>query len=186
MTTQQQNTKSAFPFNTTAAQDITAQPNAVDQYGSLDSVHRKAMDDKSQFMGGITAYGTTIAQNNLKTAGQQGDATDIWSQYSKEGWKSGLAPMESYGLSLASSFIPTHDQPRLFSGGGSLGGIGKGAATGYSIAGPYGALAGAGIGLLGGFDTTSPPKVTETKWYRGAGIPMPSTPSSYYYNQLLG
>ena len=162
------------------------QPDAMQMRESLDPNMTKVLDQKSSYMAGVDALASNMAQNTLSTAGQQGNATDIWSQYSKEGWKSGLAPMESYGLSLASSFIPTHDQPRLFKGGGSLGGIGKGAATGYSIAGPYGALAGAGIGLLGGFDTTSPPEVTETKWYRGSGISMPSTPSSYYYNTLLG
>ena len=162
------------------------QPDAMQMRESLDPNMTKVLDQKSSYMAGVDALASNMAQNTLSTAGQQGNATDIWSQYSKEGWKSGLAPMESYGLSLASSFIPTHDQPRIFKGGGSLGGIGKGAATGYSIAGPYGALAGAGIGLLGGFDTTSPPEVTETKWYRGSGISMPSTPSSYYYNTLLG
>ena len=112
----------------------------------------------------------------------------VWSAYTKEGWKStAMSPEQLYGMGLASSFIPTHDQPRIFEGGGSLGGMAKGAATGYSMGlGPYGALAGAGIGLLGGFDTTSPPLRREITWSRGGSIPMPTTSSASYYQSLLG
>ena len=147
---------------------------------------QKVVDQKSQYMATVDAMASNAKSNALGDAAKTSNDVDIWSSYSKQGWKSGLTPMESYGVNLAASMIPTHDQQRVFDGGGSLGGIAKGGATGYAMGGPYGAVIGAGLGLLGGFDTTSPPLKNEVTYYRGSGIPFPQTSSSSYYQSLLG
>ena len=161
-----------------------------DYFGASNPLHEmdpeivKKVQAKQDHHGPSLALSETIVNNIAPKI----EDPSVWSAYTKEGWKStAMSPEQLYGMGLASSFIPTHDQPRIFEGGGSLGGMAKGAATGYSMGlGPYGALAGAGIGLLGGFDTTSPPLRREITWSRGGSIPMPSTPSSYYYQSLLG
>ena len=95
------------------------------------------------------------------------------------GWQWGEKPLtatEAYGVSIAANMIPTHDQPRLIKGGGSFGGVAKGAAMG-SPYGPSGTAIGGTLGLLGAFDTTSPPEQSRTVWSRGAspGFPTQTT-----------
>ena len=95
------------------------------------------------------------------------------------GWQWGEKPLtatEAYGVSIAGNMIPTHDQPRLIKGGGSFGGVAKGAAMG-SPYGPYGTAIGGALGLLGAVDTKSPPEQRRTVWSRGAspGFPTQTT-----------
>jgi len=159
--------------------DYLASSNPPVPVSKMDPKILKRVQNKQNYFGTVDAFAKAATPPPPQDP-------SIWSAYTKEGWQSGLTPMEGYGMGLAANFIPTHDQPRIYEGGGSWGGIGKGAATGYSIGGPYGAVAGAGIGLLGGFDTTSPPLKREITWSRGGSIPMPSTSSASYYQSLLG
>ena len=161
-----------------------------DYFGASNPLHKmdpkivKRVQHKQDHHGPSLA----LSDNIVNKIAPKIEDPSVWSKYTKEGWKStAMSPEQLYGMGLASSFIPTHDQPRIYEGGGSLGGMAKGAATGYSMGlGPYGALAGAGLGLLGGFDTTSPPLKREITWSRGGSIPMPTTSSASYYQSLLG
>jgi len=120
--------------------------------------------------------------SQLGTAPRRG-AEDSYLSWLKgdraSGWQWGEKPLtatEAYGVSIAANMIPTHDQPRLIKGGGSFGGVAKGAAMG-SPYGPYGTAIGGALGLLGAFDTKSPPEQSRTVWSRGAspGFPTQTT-----------
>ena len=103
----------------------------------------------------------------------------------KGSWDPGLTTTEAYGMNIAASLIPTHDQTRVFEGGGSLPGIGKGALIGGSVGSWPGAIIGGTLGLLGAFDTTSPPERSMTTWSRGASPGFPNQPTASYFQGLI-
>lgn len=95
---------------------------------------------------------------------------------------------------LGGMLVNAHDKDRLMGdNSGSLAGVTKGglkgAGLGYRVAGPEGALIGgaigAGAGLLGAFDTTSPDPYTVETIQRGAGIAFPNMQSQNYYQGLI-
>ena len=103
----------------------------------------------------------------------------------KGSWDPGLTSTEAYGMNIAASLIPTHDQTRVFEGGGSLPGIGKGALIGGSVGSWPGAIIGGTLGLLGAFDTTSPPERSVTTWQRGQSPGFPNVPTASYFQGLI-
>ena len=89
---------------------------------------------------------------------------------------------------MASNMFPTRDQPRIMGdSGGSGGGIAKGAIQGAMIGSKFGspwwgAAIGGGLGALGMFDTTTPPKIVPAQIKRGSRTAFPQVPpmASYY------
>ena len=88
----------------------------------------------------------------------------------------------------ASNMFPTRDQPRIMGdSGGSGGGMAKGAIQGAMIGSKFGspwwgAAIGGGLGALGMFDTTTPPKIVPAEIKRGQRTAFPQVPpmASYY------
>jgi hypothetical protein len=89
---------------------------------------------------------------------------------------------------MASNMFPTRDQPRIMGdSGGSGGGMAKGAIQGAMIGSKFGspwwgAAIGGGLGALGMFDTTTPPKIVPAEIKRGQRTAFPQVPpmASYY------
>ena len=89
---------------------------------------------------------------------------------------------------MGSNMFPTRDQPRIMGdSGGSGGGMAKGAIQGAMIGSKFGspwwgAAIGGGLGALGMFDTTTPPKIIPAQIKRGSRTAFPQVPpmASYY------
>ena len=151
---------------------------AVNQYGVPPSVPWYSPDVTSSEVGPVGP--------EMMPGASPGGGPGFYDWITDKGsWDPELTTTEAYGMNIAASLIPTHDQTRVFEGGGSLPGIGKGALIGGSVGAWPGAIIGGTLGLLGAFDTTSPPERSETTWSRGASPGFPNVPTASYFQGLI-
>ena len=136
-------------------------------------------------VGGIPGGMTGVPEGGAISASTSGGPGFYDWITDKGSWDPGLTSTEAYGMNIAASLIPTHDQTRVFEGGGSLPGIGKGALIGGSMGSWPGAAIGGVLGLLGAFDTTSPPERSVTTWQRGQSPGFPNVPTASYFQGLI-
>ena len=151
---------------------------SLNQYGVPPSVPWYSPD--------VTSRGVMPTGPEMMPGASPGGGPGFYDWITDKGsWDPGLTTTEAYGMNIAASLIPTHDQTRVFEGGGSLPGIGKGALIGGSVGSWPGAIIGGTLGLLGAFDTTSPPERSVTTWQRGQSPGFPNVPTASYFQGLI-